>query len=357
VKPAATGESGATPEMGAGRVAVKKAAGNVVEIGSIAAFGFSPLWLLAAASDVLNGTRVYLQTLEEELTNAGILAEGAQFGSVDQLLGALGDTTGTTAGVIDMPPIELQELRRSVSELAANATSLPRPGELAALFDGLVRTARAENRSLLEVSSGVGLAFLTSARNVTRDHLVAPYRDDWRPLRNEGFGAYAVRVSGPIATRSAGTSTPIGTRSRSAASAGSAGHGWHSSGFEGSVRATPEKRPHRGLRLPEARGAEPGAASTRRGTWRRPAPGQERGGQEPGHECPWRRGRSPDRRRTRLYGGGVLLLPDTTSMRPRRAAGERRMAPDVRGEGPSSGAGGPRAHRPGATPSGGRRCA
>ena len=188
---------GVAPEMPAGRVAVKKAAGNVVEFGSIAAFGFSPLWLLAAASDILNGSRVYLSALEDELTKAGVLAEGTHFKSVDDLLGALEGTTGTSANLIDLPPLELSELRRSVSELRKDARSLPTTKELAQLFDGLVRTSRMEGRSLLEVSSGVGLAFLTSARNVGREHLVAPYREDWKPMRDEGFGAYAARVAGP----------------------------------------------------------------------------------------------------------------------------------------------------------------
>ena len=52
---------------------------------------------------------------------------------------------------------------------------------------------------MLEVSSGMGLAFLLSAKRVGREHLVAPYREDWTPLRSEGFGAYARRVSGPYA--------------------------------------------------------------------------------------------------------------------------------------------------------------
>jgi hypothetical protein len=50
---------------------------------------------------------------------------------------------------------------------------------------------------LLEVSSGMGLAFLLSARHVGREHVVVPYREDWRPLREEGFAAYARRISGP----------------------------------------------------------------------------------------------------------------------------------------------------------------
>ncbi|MGE0571644.1 MAG: hypothetical protein AB7P25_11180 [Dehalococcoidia bacterium] len=188
----------AEPEApAAGRLAVKKAAGNAVEFGSIAAFGFSPLWLLAAASDVLNGSRVYLKTLEDELARAGYLQPEVHFTSVDQLLGALQGAAGTSAGAIDTPPIEIAELKKSLSEFKRDATGLPSPGELAALFNGLVRTARLEGRPLLDVSTGVGLAFLTSAKNVSRDHVVAPYRQDWAPLRKEGFGSYAVRISGP----------------------------------------------------------------------------------------------------------------------------------------------------------------
>jgi hypothetical protein len=190
-------EPGEPAEASAGRVATQKFAGNVVELGSMAAFGFSPLWLLAGAADVLNGTRVYLRALEGELVAAGVLAEGTKFDTVDQLIGAMEGTAGGTATMMDLPPLELSELRRSLEELRDDAASLPTPGQLAGLFDALVKTARAENRSLLEVSSGVGLAFLTSARNVGRTHLVTPYQEDWAPLAREGFGAYADRISKP----------------------------------------------------------------------------------------------------------------------------------------------------------------
>jgi len=48
-------------------LALRKGAGNVVELGSILAFGFSPLWLLAATADVTRGSRVYLRELVAEL--------------------------------------------------------------------------------------------------------------------------------------------------------------------------------------------------------------------------------------------------------------------------------------------------
>jgi hypothetical protein len=168
-----------------------------MELGSIAAFGFSPLWLLAAASDISHGSRVYLDVLVAELKRAGVVAEGAELTSIDDLLGALEGASGTTARLVDLPPLELTGLRTSLSELRASASELPTPKELAALYAGLWRLAARERRSLLEVSSGIGLAFLLSARHVGREHLAVPYREDWKPLREEGFAAYARRISEP----------------------------------------------------------------------------------------------------------------------------------------------------------------
>jgi hypothetical protein len=196
------------PTADARVLALRKGAGNVVELGSIAAFGFSPLWLLAGASDLLRGSRVYLATLVGELKAAGLLADEVEVESVDELLGVLERSSGGTARLIDIPPLELTELRRSLAELRSEADSLPSQDELAALFAGLRRTAQAEERPLLEVSAGVGLAFLVSARKLTRAELVAPYREDWRPLRREGFAAYARRVSGPYREAVAGHFDP-----------------------------------------------------------------------------------------------------------------------------------------------------
>lgn len=187
-----------------GELAKRKTAGNVVELGSIAAFGFSPLWLLAAAADVTRGSRVYLDALVAELKRGGVLAEEAELGSLDDLLAALEGASGTTARLVDLPPLELKELRASVAELRSSAGELPSPQELAALYDGLRKEAARERRGLLEVSTGVGLAFLVSARNVGRDHVVVPYREDWQPLRDEGFAAYARRIAKPYGEAVAG---------------------------------------------------------------------------------------------------------------------------------------------------------
>jgi len=197
VEPASSPDEPQAPA--AKQLAIRKGAGNVVELGSIAAFGFSPLWLLAAASDVAHGSRVYLESLTNELKAAGVVGEQAQFGSLDDLLGALEGSSGTAARLIDIPPIELEELRKSANELRDHAADIPSPDELAKLYSGLRAEASLEGRSLLEVSQGIGLAFLLSAGKVSRDHLLVPYREDWTPIGDEGFAAYAQRVSAPYA--------------------------------------------------------------------------------------------------------------------------------------------------------------
>lgn len=186
-------------EPDAGRLAVRKGAGNAVELGSIAAFGFSPLWVLAAAADVSRGSRTYLDAFVGELVRVGVLPEGSRPGSVDELLGALEGVSGTSARLVDMPPLEVAALRGSLEEIRRDAASLPSPDELARVFGGLREAARRERSTLLEVSVGVGLAFLGSARLVGRRHVLEPYREDLRPVRSEGLAAYARRVSRPYA--------------------------------------------------------------------------------------------------------------------------------------------------------------
>ncbi len=179
------------------KLAIRKAGGNVVELGSIFAFGFSPLWLLAAAADVTHGTRVYLDALVSELKSAGILAHELELASVDDLLAALEGASGTTARLIDIPPLEVESLKQSLADLRDDAKGLPTPPELAAVYRGLVAEADSEKRSLLEVSVGMGIAFFNSARKVGRQHVLDPYTDDLRPVRDEGFATYAWRVAKP----------------------------------------------------------------------------------------------------------------------------------------------------------------
>ncbi len=186
-------------EPSAGKLAVRKTMGNAVELGSIFAFGFSPLWLLAAAADVTRGSRVYLDTLVAELRAAGVLATNTKIDTVDELLATLESASGTSARLIDVPPLELGALKRSLAEFRQDASDLPKQEELASVLEGLRTVAERERRTLLVVSVGVGTAFFNSAKHVGHQHLLDPYSEDLAPIRTEGFGAYAARVSAPYA--------------------------------------------------------------------------------------------------------------------------------------------------------------
>jgi hypothetical protein len=59
----------------------------------------------------MHGSRVYLHALTDELKLAGVLAPDVDVASVDELLGVLEREIGGTARLIDVPPLELAELR------------------------------------------------------------------------------------------------------------------------------------------------------------------------------------------------------------------------------------------------------
>src|ERR687893_1202205 len=58
-------------EMPARELLVRKTAGNAVELSSFLAVGWSALWLLAGASDLVGGTKAYLRALTTGLRDGG----------------------------------------------------------------------------------------------------------------------------------------------------------------------------------------------------------------------------------------------------------------------------------------------
>jgi hypothetical protein len=94
---------------------------------------------------------------------------------VDELLGVLERGAGRTARLIDIPPLELAELRFLARRASREAESLPSPKALATLFGALTGGGAARGPIAARGSSGLGLAFLLSARGVGREHLVVPY--------------------------------------------------------------------------------------------------------------------------------------------------------------------------------------
>jgi hypothetical protein len=179
----------------------RKFAGNVVELASILAVGFSPLWLLAAASDILGGSKTYLRALVAELQKTGHLPRDADVTSYEDLLGRLETGSGVLADAIDIPPMTLRDARVSFAALRRQAHDLPHPDELAALYRDLQETARREGQTVGGLSAAIGLAAARAGVEVGNTHVFGFYRDALEAIRAEGFLRFLRRVASPYLAR------------------------------------------------------------------------------------------------------------------------------------------------------------
>jgi hypothetical protein len=190
-------------EMPVRELLVRKTAGNVVELSSFMAVGWSPVWLLAGASDLVGGTKVYLRTLVGELRDAGVLAPDAEVASFEELLTALEGTSGVLADTVDVPPLNVPSLRTSWQELRRQAAELPDAAGLERIFAELQLAARREDRSILEISSMVALGAVRSGVRLGSVHVFDYYRRALRTIVEEGLLAFLRRTGTPYLTRAA----------------------------------------------------------------------------------------------------------------------------------------------------------
>jgi hypothetical protein len=182
----------------------RKVAGNFVEAFSVFTVGFSPLWFLAAASDVTGGARVYLDAFVRELKKAGVLPDDTDVSSVDDLLVALDRAVGQAADTIDIPPTALSDMRHSVELLRENAELLPGPQRLAELFSQLNLAAREQRRSPLAVSTLVAAGALQAGIQLGSAHILSFYAEALSAIRAEGVSQYLERISQPYVDAATG---------------------------------------------------------------------------------------------------------------------------------------------------------
>ncbi|HEX2741845.1 MAG TPA: hypothetical protein VHM69_15485 [Rubrobacter sp.] len=188
-------------EMPVRELLVRKSAGNVVELSSFLAVGWSPVWLLAGASDLVGGTKVYLRALVAELRDAGVLAEDADVASFEELLTTLEDTSGVLADTVDVPPLNVSSMRTSWQELQRQAADLPDADSLEKIFADLQLAARREDRSILEISSMVALGAVRTGISLGNVHIFDYYRRALRTIVEEGLLSFLRRTSTPYVTR------------------------------------------------------------------------------------------------------------------------------------------------------------
>ena len=182
-------------------LAARKFTGNVLEVASIFAVGFSPLWLLAAASDIMGGSKAYLRALFAELEAAGHLPQDTDVASYEELLSRLETGSGVLADAIDVPPMSVREARASFDALRQQARDLPPAEDLAVFFQEMQATARREGRSLTDVSAALGLAAAKAGVEMGNAHVFDFYRDALGAIRAEGLLRFLRRIATPYVSR------------------------------------------------------------------------------------------------------------------------------------------------------------
>lgn len=184
-----------------GQLATRKAIGNVVELASIFAAGFSPVWVLAAISDVAGGSKVYLQELVRELQSDKLLPADVAVSSVDELLGRLETSSGVLADAVDLPPLQLADARASLETLRAQGENLPDATELSTLWSELQRTAREQDVPVMRLSAAVGLAAARAGLELGDTHVLGFYQDSLGAIQREGLLTYLRRTATPYLRR------------------------------------------------------------------------------------------------------------------------------------------------------------
>ena len=184
-------------EITAQELATRKAAGTGLELAGLLTLGFSPMWIFAVIADLTGGTRTYLRSLVSELKNDGLLTEEENINTVEELLDTLEDTTGIAAEALDIPPLNVSDMRRTWNDLRGKAASLPDADRLAALYASMQQVAKQEKTSILSLSNSIGAAAVRAGVQTGHIHILDFYIASLRTINAEGLTKYTQRVTLP----------------------------------------------------------------------------------------------------------------------------------------------------------------
>jgi len=211
--------------------ALRRAAGNGIELVGILTFRASPVWVLAALADLSGAGRHLIQEIAASLKQEGLLEADTDFETMDQLLDGLERCAGRAAEAINTPPLNVAELRQEWRSIHAQARSiplpeLPSPEMLARNWEALKQAAASQDRSVFELSALVALSAVTalpenvrwlsrSIRSSVRrtgqvlaEALLGHYERALDDIRREGFLVYWIREYRPYLHAAAAQFSP-----------------------------------------------------------------------------------------------------------------------------------------------------
>ena len=198
----------------------RRGAGHAVELLGIVAFRVSPVWVLAALADLSGLGRYLIPEIAEALKAEGLLHEATRFESVDQLLDGLERTSARLAQTINVPPLNVAELRKEWQTVrsqarGANPLQLPSPSAIGKQWEQLKDESTRQGRSIFETSSVMAIAAVRALPSKARwlsastkvgarragKLLAADVLDGYSQILNElrqvGYLSYAKRQLSP----------------------------------------------------------------------------------------------------------------------------------------------------------------
>jgi len=156
---------GAFPAEGqlAENFALRRAAGNGIELIGVLTFRASPVWVMAALADLSGAGRRLLREIADCLKQQGLLEPDASFESVNHILDGLERSAGRVADAINTPPLDVaglrqewEDIRRQVARIPPS--HLPSAEKLRQSWEELKQEASAQQRSVFEMSALVALS-------------------------------------------------------------------------------------------------------------------------------------------------------------------------------------------------------
>src|SRR5881296_3880311 len=194
---------------------VRRAAGNGIELIGILTFRASPVWVLAALADASGAGRFLVREITASLKTEGLLEQGAEFYTVDEMLVGLEASAGRLAATVNAPPLDVKSLRQEWNALRGDLARIPPrqlPGTqtLRDLWKEIEQEAGRQNRSVFQVSSLMAISAMksvpekarwlsASARSAARRTgtavaaiLLEDYRTSLKQIRETGYVRYAV---------------------------------------------------------------------------------------------------------------------------------------------------------------------
>lgn len=199
---------------------VRRSAGNAVEALGVVAFRASPVWVLAALSDLAGMGRQLIPELTSALKFEGLLDKDAEYESVDQMLDGLEKTSSRLASSINTPPLDVAGLRREWSALREDVKglapdNLPSRDSISQVWTALKDEAARQERSVFETSSLMAVAAVRAVPDgvkwlsastvvgvkrtgqVVGTALLDHYRDALGEMHDVGYLAFARRQFTP----------------------------------------------------------------------------------------------------------------------------------------------------------------